>query len=157
MEVITPIWTIVRSLHRVAQVQRRGAAASELGPVALGLLNLAAQEAIRPTTAAHELDVPPQTVTRAVTDLEDRGYVRRVGDAADGRSYVIEVTQAGREERKRFQDELILRFSTHLADWEPDEISRFAAQLDRLVDSLASDLPAQRTHERQSNPWRASS
>jgi len=125
--------------------------------VALGLLNLAAQEAIRPSAAAQELDVPPQSVTRAVSDLEDRGYVRRVGDAADHRSYVIEVTDAGREERKRFQDELIQRFSTHLAGWDAEEIGRFAEQLDRLVDSLASDVPAQRTHERQPNLWRACS
>ncbi|WP_112237793.1 MarR family winged helix-turn-helix transcriptional regulator [Kribbella monticola] len=154
MEGNDSVWSIVRSLHRAAQVQRRGAAASKIGPVALGVLNLAAQGAVRPSVAAEELDVPPQSVTRAVAELEAAGWVRRVGDAADGRAYVIEATAAGRRERKRFQNELIARFSSHLAGWKPEEIRRFAGQLDSLVTSLASDLPVHPKPERKPNAWR---
>ncbi|NJP27806.1 winged helix-turn-helix transcriptional regulator [Microbispora sp. SCL1-1] len=157
MEVTSSVWTIVRALHRAAQIQRRAAAASEPGPVALGLLNLAAQGGVRPSAAAAELDVPPQSVTRAVAELERLGFVHRVGDASDGRSYAIEVTDAGRRERARFQAEMTARFSAHLTGWEPEEIRRFADQLDRLVTSLASDAPARPAAERKPNAWRTSS
>ncbi|MEV6844387.1 MarR family winged helix-turn-helix transcriptional regulator [Actinoplanes sp. NPDC051411] len=157
MEVTTSIWSVVTSLHRVALLQRRAAAATPLGPVGLGLLNLAAvQPSLRPKDAADELDVAAQSVTRAIADLEARGYVRRAGDRADGRSYVIELTTAGKRARQEFRRQLIRQFSRHLADWEPAEIVRFARQLDRLVTSLSAGLPERPvTAAGRRNPWRS--
>lgn len=148
------MWVIIRELHRAAQLQRRAAAGSPMGPVALGLLNLAAQSPVPPSYAAKELQVPPQSITRAVADLMEAGLVRRVGNAADGRSYSIELTDAGRQARADFRQQLSADFSRLLADWSQQEIDTFAGQLSRLVSALAAEAPASQGTARTANPWR---
>jgi DNA-binding IclR family transcriptional regulator len=138
MEGNKSVWRIVRGLHRAAQVQRRAAGADPFGPVSIGLLNLAAPAPIRPSAAAADLDVPAQSITRAVTELVAAGLVRREGDAADGRSYVIALTADGQ---------------AALADWTDEEITAFADRLETLVERLAGDLPAQPATGGR-NPWR---
>ena len=154
MEGTSSVWAIVRDLFRIAQIQRRASARAPLGPVGLGVLNLAAQEPVRPSVAAAELDVPAQSITRAVNELMAAGLVRRVGDRADGRSYVIELTGDGRRARTEFVTRLTDRFSELLADWSPEEIDTFAAQLNRLLTALAPDAPPA-TAEPGRNPWRS--
>jgi DNA-binding MarR family transcriptional regulator len=154
VEVTNATWRIVRSLHVAARLQRRGAVAAPLGMAGLGLLNLAAESDVRPKDAAAELDVPAQSITRAVTELERKGYARRVGDGADGRSYRIQLTDDGRRARRKFQKQLLEQFSRHLEDWEPDEIEKFARQLDRLVTSLTNDVVARPDSTIQRNRWR---
>jgi DNA-binding MarR family transcriptional regulator len=148
-------WRIVRALHRAAQVQRRAAAADPFGPVSIGLLNLAAAAPIRPGAAAAALDVPAQSITRAVTDLTAAGLVHRQGDTADGRSYAIALTAEGQEELGRFRADLAERFAAHLADWTPEEIATFAERLDTLVERLAGDVPESAPPAAGRNPWRS--
>jgi DNA-binding MarR family transcriptional regulator len=148
------VWSIVRDLHRAARIQQRAAAASEPGPVALGLLNLASQQPVRPSAAAAELGVPPQSITRAVGELARAGLVQRVGDVADGRSYVIELTDEGRRERARFRTDLTGRFARHLEGWSDEEVATFAAQLSRLVTALSGDVGGAPARARTRNPWR---
>ncbi|HEY4007679.1 MAG TPA: MarR family winged helix-turn-helix transcriptional regulator [Pseudonocardia sp.] len=154
MEVTEPVWRIVRELHRAGQLQRRAAARSPLGPVALGLLNLAAQAPVRPSSAAAELDVPAQSITRAMGTLLAAGLVHRVGDTEDGRSYAIEVTEQGRAARDRFRAELTAQFTRHLDGWTAGEITDFAAKLHHLVSALANDTSAATTTTTSRNPWR---
>ncbi|MGW1100464.1 MarR family winged helix-turn-helix transcriptional regulator [Streptomyces sp. NPDC002455] len=154
MEGSDSMWVIIRELHRAAQLQRRAAAASPLGPVALGLLNLAAQAPVSPSDAAKELQVPPQSITRAVTDLMEAGLVRQVGNAADGRSYSVELTEAGQQARADFRRQLSADFSRLLTDWDPQEIETFAGQLSRLVSALAADAATGPAAARTANPWR---
>lgn len=153
MERNRSIWRIVRGLHRAAQIQRRAAGADPFGPVSIGVLNHAAAAPVRPTAAAAELDVPPQSITRAVTELVTAGLVRREGDAADGRSYVIALTADGQAAITRFRTDLASRFAEHLADWTDAEITTFADRLETLVERLAGDLPAPPTAGGR-NPWR---
>ncbi|WP_367038201.1 MarR family winged helix-turn-helix transcriptional regulator [Streptomyces sp. Je 1-332] len=154
MEGTDSVWLIIRELHRAAQLQRRAAAGSPLGPVALGLLNLAAQAPVPPSDAAKELQVPPQSISRAVADLMEAGLVRRVGNAADGRSYSIELTEAGQQARSDFRRQLSAEFSRLLTDWDQQEIDTFAGQLSRLVSALAADAAAGPAAARTANPWR---
>jgi DNA-binding MarR family transcriptional regulator len=154
VEVSNAVWSIVRDLHRAALLQRRAAASAPLGQAALGLLNLAGQGPVRPSEAAAELDVLPQTISRAVAELTERGLARRVGDEADGRSYVVELTDQGRAELDRFRAELSERFARHLASWTDAEVTAFAGQLSRLVSALAADVPQPRTAP-SPNPWRS--
>src|SRR4051794_3110882 len=153
MEGSRAIWRIVRGLHRAAQVQRRAAAADPFGPVSIGLLNLAAPAPVRPSAAAAELDVPAQSITRAVTELMTAGLTRREGDATDGRSYLIALTPDGRAALTRFRADLAARFAEHLADWTDEEITTFADRLETLVERLAGDVPAPPASGGR-NPWR---
>lgn len=153
MEVTRSIWSIVRSLDRAAQIQRRAAARSTWGPVHLGLLNLAAQQPVRPTEAATELDVPAQSVSRAASELVAAGLIERVGDEADGRSYRIALTSKGESTIQRFRAELTSAFARHLSGWTEDEITDFARRLTSLTSSMADDLPTE-ARERTRNSWR---
>jgi DNA-binding MarR family transcriptional regulator len=150
------VWSIVRNLYLIAQVHRRVAARSPLGPVALGLLNVAAQAPVTPKAAAAALDVPAQSITRAVGELVEAGLVARVGDRADGRSYAIDLTAEGRVARDRFRDELTARFLEHLDGWREDEIVTFAGQLSRLVAALVADLPEPAPGTGGRRAWRPS-
>jgi DNA-binding MarR family transcriptional regulator len=154
VEVTKSVWGIVRDLHRVAQVHRRAAARSPLGPVSLGVLNLAAQAPVTPKVAAAELDVPAQSITRAVGELVAAGLAARIGDRSDGRSYAVDLTEAGREVRDRFRDELTARFIEHLAGWSDDEILTFGRQLSRLTTALVADLPEPAPGTGGRRPWR---
>lgn len=51
----------------------------------------------RPTELAHDLQLSPSGVTRAVLPLEKRGIVQRERDPGDGRASHVFLTKAGRE------------------------------------------------------------
>ncbi|MDN5915857.1 MAG: MarR family winged helix-turn-helix transcriptional regulator [Pseudonocardia sp.] len=155
MEVTSSVWSIARSLHRAARVQRRAAARSDWDPVAIGLLNLAAQHPVRPSDAAAELDVPAQSITRSTSDLAAAGLVERVGDDADGRSYRVALTSDGTATIQRFRADLGADFARHLHGWTDDEVSDFARRLADLVTSIAEDLEDETDRpERTRNSWR---
>jgi DNA-binding MarR family transcriptional regulator len=156
LPVAESVWSIVCNLHRIAQVQRRAAAQAPFGPVALGLLNLAAQAPVRPSAAAAELGVPAQSITRAVAELVEAGLVAQVGSTQDGRSYTVELTRQGRAARTAFRRRLTEEFGRHLAGWRAGEIATFARQLDRLAASLAATAPAVDAAPAR-NPWRPQS
>lgn len=145
----------MRSLHRVVQIQRRGAEASELGEAALGLLHLVALAPIAPGAAADELGTSAQTVTRAVADLERRGLARREEDAGDGRSYRIVLTEKGHQAREAFRRDLTEAVSGHLREWDAADIERFARDLERFVSSVERDLPARPRSGVRRNHWRS--
>ncbi|WP_433714977.1 MarR family winged helix-turn-helix transcriptional regulator [Nocardia sp. CA-084685] len=155
MEVTDSVWRIIRALDTVTRLQRRAAAAGPYGQVALGLLNLAAQGAVRPSDAAAELGVPAQSISRAVGQLISAGLIRQVGSRTDGRSYSVEVTDAGTEARARFRAELTESFGAHLDSWTPTEITEFTTHLERLVRSLSADARVTRVRRPAGpKPWR---
>jgi DNA-binding MarR family transcriptional regulator len=51
----------------------------------------------RPTELAHDLQLSPSGVTRALLPLEKRGIVQRERDPGDGRASHVFLTNAGRE------------------------------------------------------------
>ncbi|KAA1013478.1 winged helix DNA-binding protein [Pseudonocardia sp. EV170527-09] len=153
VEVTRSVWSIIRSLDRAAQVQRRAAARSTWGPVHLGLLNLAAQRPVRPSEVTEELDVQAQSVSRAASELATAGLIERVGDERDGRSYRIALTSEGESTVDRFRSELASTFARHLQGWTEDEITDFARRLTELTTSMAEDLTTE-PRERRRNPWR---
>jgi DNA-binding MarR family transcriptional regulator len=54
-------------------------------------------EGSRLTDLADRARMTKQTVSEAVSDLEERGYVERVPDPRDGRAKIIRLTARGRE------------------------------------------------------------
>lgn len=139
MELPGSVWTIVGELHRAAQLERRAVARAPLAPVPLAVLGLATRAPVTPKAAAAALDVPGQSITRAVGELVAAGLVDRVGDRSDARSYAIAATEAGRAERDRLCAELAARLARQLTGWSEPELAVFAEQLTRLVSALAAD------------------
>ena len=54
---------------------------------------------------ADRLEIRPQSLTVAMSRLEEKGYISRIRDSVDRRKLLVEVTEAGREHGKMMQAE----------------------------------------------------
>ena len=59
------------------------------------LANIDIATGTRATVLAERAAVSKQAIGELIDDLEDRGYVRRVADPADGRAKLIQLTRKG--------------------------------------------------------------
>jgi DNA-binding MarR family transcriptional regulator len=89
------------------------------GPLRLG--DLAAAEGIAPST-----------LTRLVTALEERGYVRRCPVPSDARASTLTVTPAGHAELERLRQESTNLLAESLGALGPGELAAVAAALPAL-------------------------
>ena len=128
--VVAP-FTLTAGLER-ARRQKKAAGALSLLQV------IAGRDGIRPSEIADLQLVHPSLVTRQVRELEDAGYVQVSGDPADGRSWLVALTPAGRDEMRRLQQVGLDRFALFVADWEPGEVQTLAALLDKLRTFMAA-------------------
>lgn len=128
---VVALFTLTAGLER-ARRQRKAAAALNLLQV------IAGHDAIRPSDLADLQLVHPSLVTRQVRELEDAGYVRVTGDPADGRSWLVTLTEAGAAEMSRLQEVGLDRFTLFVADWEPGEVQTLTALLGKLSASMVA-------------------
>ena len=128
---VVALFTLTAGLER-ARRQKKAAGALSLLQV------IAGRDGIRPSEIADLQLVHPSLVTRQVRELEDAGYVQVSGDPADGRSWLVALTPAGRDEMRRLQQVGLDRFALFVADWEPGEVRTLAALLDKLRTSMAA-------------------
>ena len=96
---------------------------------------------LRQGALAELVHADPSTVSRHVTLLVDRGLVRRVADAQDGRASRLIVTPAGEAALERLRQERNAHLAAVTADWAPAELAAFTAQLQRFVQGLTDHLP----------------
>lgn len=85
-----------------------------------------------------ELDIPQSTLTSAIDRLEKRKLVRRVISDRDGRSFVPEVTEAGKrvqEEHDRIDEQVTRRLLDLLDSEEEREV--FLQMLTKISQRLA--------------------
>ncbi len=154
---VVALFTLTAGLER-ARRQKQEAAALSLLQV------IASRDGIRPSDIADEQLAHRSQVTRQVSDLEDAGYVQVTGDPHDGRSWLVALTPAGREEMRRLQQAGLDRFALFVADWDEADVRTFATLLDRLRTSIAaaaqrdqrqvSSHPGSRSGHRQRRPAR---
>jgi len=95
---------------------------------------------VTPTDLAAELGIVPTTLSAIIDRLVRKGQVRKVGHPEDGRSYVLELTPAGRRTNQRNGRRLeraLARLREELED-DPEEIleamRRLEAALRRTLD-----------------------
>ena len=96
----------------------------------------------RQSTLAEILHADPSTVSRHVALLVERGLVRRVADATDGRASNLVVTDAGEAVTATIRAEREALFDRVTGDWTAQELDTFAGHLHRFVDDLTAVLPA---------------
>jgi DNA-binding MarR family transcriptional regulator len=97
---------------------------------------------LRQGALAELIHADPSTVSRHVAALVEQGLVERVADASDGRASRLVVTVAGHaalDALRRERESLIDRAT---ADWSDDELGTLTRLFERLVDDLATTLPA---------------
>ncbi len=97
---------------------------------------------LRQSALAELVHADPSTISRHVTLLVDRGLVRRVADAHDGRATQLVVTDAGHAVLDVLRRERETLFAQVTQDWTSSELTSFTALLHRFVDDLTGVLPA---------------
>jgi DNA-binding MarR family transcriptional regulator len=92
------VWLVANSTRALLDGALRSAG---LNAEDFALYSLLARGGTTPTELAGMMALPRATVSSIVRRLERRGHSRRVPDPHDGRSYRIELTQAGRSAHAR--------------------------------------------------------
>src|SRR5687768_16926564 len=100
---------------------------------------------VRQSALAELVHADPSTVSRHVTLLVDRGLVLRVADELDGRASRLVLTDAGHAQLDQLRSERVAYLRTVTVDWTDDELTTFTTLFDRLLDGIATTLPADPT------------
>jgi DNA-binding MarR family transcriptional regulator len=90
-------------------------------------------------TLASQERIKPQSLTRLLATLEQRGFIKRRPDESDGRRTLIEITPTGKEVLTRDMRQrdawLALAMSTELSGTEQELLRIAAPLLERLADA----------------------
>jgi DNA-binding MarR family transcriptional regulator len=125
--------------------QRKELAALWAGDPQLDYTELRLLDAVRiaqPTTVgdiAQRLGIDPSRASRQVKSAIERGLLRRVVDAHDGRKVVLEVTKAGAAVQQRGSELTRDRIATAVARWSASEQEKFARLFERFADGMTTD------------------
>ena len=96
---------------------------------------------LRQGALAELVHADPSTVSRHVAQLVERGLVRRVADASDGRASRLVVTDAGSAAIVALRRERESHLERVTAGWSPEELATFTDLFGRLLDDITSTLP----------------
>jgi DNA-binding MarR family transcriptional regulator len=146
-EQLTPdVMEIQRSLARLSHLLTRArqhertaaqAGVADVTRATTPILRLLVKSgSMRPGEIAACLEVEPPHIARQVHLLERSGYVERVPDPDDRRSYGVQLTPAGREAIDRFDQVAGRQMRQALAEWTPRERAELATHLTRMVDDF---------------------
>ncbi|MGV9289444.1 MarR family winged helix-turn-helix transcriptional regulator [Streptomyces sp. NPDC003719] len=104
----------------------------ELSLVSYTLLgHLEERDGCRATDLAAHYALDKSTVSRQVAALERIGLVERRVDPDDHRVQVLHLTDAGRSILAQVTESRRTAFRERLADWSAEDLTRFAAYLER--------------------------
>jgi len=135
---------VVAAHQRMGQLVERELAADGVAAADYALLSLVGLRGpARLTEVAAELGMPLTTASDALRRLEARGHVRRSRNPDDGRSVLVELTDAGGDEWRRGWPALV-RINEQLAEAleEPDLVR---AGLERLGSAFETVLSGERS------------
>ncbi|MFF8384546.1 MarR family winged helix-turn-helix transcriptional regulator [Streptomyces kanasensis] len=105
----------------------------ELEPAAYGLLaRLDDAGGRRATELAAYFGVGKATMSRQLRALEELGLVAREPDPADGRAWLVHLTDEGRDRFRRVRDARRARYVRKLAGWDRAEVAELARLLHQL-------------------------
>jgi DNA-binding MarR family transcriptional regulator len=92
---------------------------------------------VRTTDLAERLGIDASAVSRRVSDLQEVGLVTRVGDPADHRANLLELTPAGRRMLTKLRKALSGILDQALAEWPTEDVLALADILARFTSALA--------------------
>lgn len=85
---------------------------------------------------ADEFHLDISTVSRQISALEQKGYVKRIPDPSDGRAFFFEVTDTGRRDLMEYKQARLTRITQRLQGWSAEELDRFAELLGKFNRTL---------------------
>lgn len=129
-----------------AELRRTG---HTLAPSHFRLLAELYQQRATQSELAHLIAVSPPTISRSISTLEDRGWVRRVPSELDGRVVLAELTPAGEAVLEDMKRQAMRRIEGFVAPLSVDEEQQLIAGMEllravflRALDAL-EDRPAE--------------
>jgi DNA-binding MarR family transcriptional regulator len=125
--------TVLLRRARASQGEMARAVHPDLEPSAYGLLvRLDECGGQRATDLAAYIGVGKATMSRQLRALEQLGLVTREPDPADGRAWLVALTQEGHDRVSRVREARRARYAGRLADWDPAEVTELARLLNQL-------------------------
>ena len=91
----------------------------------------------RATELAAYIGVGKATMSRQLRALEQLGLLAREPDPADGRAWLVALTEEGQQRVSRVREARRARYAGRLADWDPAEVTELARLLNQLNRSMA--------------------
>jgi DNA-binding MarR family transcriptional regulator len=91
-------------------------------------------------------------VSRQAAALEQAGLLERRSDPTDARAHKLALTPAGRQRLEQRRAVIAALVQDRLSGWRPDELTRLAAQMRRLVDDLTVPDTARPPIDDQTDP-----
>jgi DNA-binding MarR family transcriptional regulator len=86
----------------------------------------------RATELAGYIGVGKATMSRQLRALEELGLVAREPDPADGRAWLVHLTEEGHRRVGRVREARRARYVRQLAHWDPREVAELARLLNQL-------------------------
>jgi DNA-binding MarR family transcriptional regulator len=86
----------------------------------------------RATELAAYIGVGKATMSRQLHALEELGLVAREPDPADGRAWLVHLTEEGRSRVGQVREARRARYVSELAHWDPREVAELARLLHQL-------------------------
>jgi DNA-binding MarR family transcriptional regulator len=90
---------------------------------------------MRASALADSVQSDPSTVSRQVASLVKEGLIERRADPGDGRACLLVPTESGRGIIAQRDEVRLAFYAGMMDDWEPDDVSQFAALLARFADA----------------------
>ena len=125
--------TVLMRRARAKQGEMARAVHPDLESAAYGLLvRLDECGRQRATELAAYIGVGKATMSRQLRALEDLGLVAREPDPADGRAWLVHLTEEGRRRVQRVREARRARYVSQLAHWDRREVAELARLLQQL-------------------------
>lgn len=87
-------------------------------------------------TLSHTFHLDISTVSRQVSSLEQKGYVRRVPDELDGRAFILSITELGEQLLADDKANRIAKLGQVLDNWTDAEMKQFGELLKKFNHSV---------------------
>ncbi len=100
--------------------------------IAFILLNISTSEGTPATKIAPQMGLESRSLTRALKNLEERGFIYKEKDAFDKRSVRIFLTEKGKEKKGK-SIETVKAFNQFVLDRIPEEKLNTFIQVSRLI------------------------
>jgi DNA-binding MarR family transcriptional regulator len=109
-------------------------------------------EEVRATDLADRLGIGAAALSRHIADLEASGHLSRRQDPADGRAFLLSLTDQGRTSLRAAAVRRANLLQEMLTDWSDDDAALAAAMMERLATTLENSLRAKKPgqHSQQS-------
>ena len=134
-----------RTSSAVHELMLRAVAGTGIAPNEFAVLSaIGVMRSVSPTELASLLRVPPTSISRHVARMVEAGLAVRSPNPADRRSYLLELSDAGRATARQIGPRIRMLLGQLSAHADLDPIESALVQLEQAARAVALDTPAVR-------------